>query len=56
VSGQGQETREVLRDSKRLLVLALTATLLSVNWGLFIYGGLSARWWKQVLAIFLIHS
>jgi rarD protein len=53
VSGQGQETREVLRDSKRLLVLALTATLLSVNWGLFIYGVLSAQVVETSLGYFL---
>ena len=53
VSGQGQEAREVLRDSKRLLLLALTATLLSVNWGLFIYGLISAQVVETSLGYFL---
>jgi hypothetical protein len=43
--------REVLRDSKRLLVLALTATLLVSKLRVFIYGVPPLRWWK-VLAIF----
>ncbi len=34
---QGGEVRSVLRNGRRLAVLFLTATLLSVNWGLFIY-------------------
>lgn len=53
VSGQGQEAREVVRDSKRLLLLALTATLLSVNWGLFIYGVISVQVVETSLGYFL---
>lgn len=34
---EGAEVRSLLRNGKRLGVLFLTASLLSVNWGLFIY-------------------
>jgi chloramphenicol-sensitive protein RarD len=53
VSGQGRETWRVLRDGKRLLLLALTATLLSINWGLFIYGVVSSQVVEASLGYFL---
>jgi chloramphenicol-sensitive protein RarD len=50
---QVDETRAVLRSGKRLAVLCLTASLLSVNWGLFIYGVVSGQVVQTSLGYFL---
>jgi len=50
---QVDEMRAVLRSGKRLAVLCLTASLLSVNWGLFIYGVVSGQVVQTSLGYFL---
>lgn len=50
---QLDEMRAVLRNGKRLAVLVLTASLLSVNWGLFIYGVVSGQVVQTSLGYFL---
>ena len=52
--GQMDEMRAVLRNGKRLAMLVVTESLLSVNWGLFIYGVVRVRSFRRVSAIFLI--
>ncbi|HEY5770253.1 MAG TPA: EamA family transporter RarD, partial [Terrimicrobium sp.] len=47
------EMHAVLRNGKRLAVLVLTASLLSVNWGLFIYGVVSGQVVQTSLGYFL---
>jgi chloramphenicol-sensitive protein RarD len=50
---QADEMRAVLRNGKRLAVLVVTASLLSVNWGLFIYGVVSGQVVQTSLGYFL---
>ncbi len=50
---QVDEMRAVLRNGKRLAVLVVTASLLSVNWGLFIYGVVSGQVVQTSLGYFL---
>jgi len=50
---QTPELRAVLRNVRHLGVLLLTASLLSVNWGLFIYGVLSGQVVQTSLGYFL---
>jgi chloramphenicol-sensitive protein RarD len=50
---QVDEMRALLRNGKRLAVLAVTASLLSVNWGLFIYGVVSSQVVQTSLGYFL---
>ncbi|HEY5768356.1 MAG TPA: EamA family transporter, partial [Terrimicrobium sp.] len=50
---QLDEMHAVLRNGKRLAVLVLTASLLSVNWGLFIYGVVSGQVVQTILGYFL---
>jgi chloramphenicol-sensitive protein RarD len=50
---QVDETRAVLRNGKRLIVLFLTASLLGVNWALFIYGVISGQVVQTSLGYFL---
>lgn len=50
---QLDELRVVLRNRKRLAVLGVTAGLLSVNWGLFIYGVVSGQVVQTSLGYFL---
>ena len=45
--------RAVLRNGRRLAVLVATASLLSVNWGLFIYGVVSGQVVQTSLGYFL---
>jgi chloramphenicol-sensitive protein RarD len=47
------ETRAALRDGKRIMVLCLTASSLSVNWALFIYGVVSEKVVQTSLGYFL---
>lgn len=50
---QMREVMAVLQDWRHLLVLLLTASLLSANWGIFIYGVLSGRVVQTSLGYFL---
>ena len=50
---QVDEMRAVLRNGRRLAVLVATASLLSVNWGLFIYGVVSGQVVQTSLGYFL---
>ena len=50
---QVDEMRAVLRNGKHLAVLVVTASLLSVNWGLFIYGVVSGQVVQTSLGYFL---
>jgi chloramphenicol-sensitive protein RarD len=50
---QMDEMRAVLRNGKRMAVLVLTASLLSVNWALFIYGVVSGQVVQTSLGYFL---
>ena len=50
---QVDEMRAVLRNGRRLAVLVSTASLLSVNWGLFIYGVVSGQVVQTSLGYFL---
>jgi chloramphenicol-sensitive protein RarD len=52
-TGQWKELREVLGDGRRLGVLLLTASLLSVNWGIFVYGVVNAHIVQTSLGYFL---
>lgn len=53
IFGQLEETRSVLRNGKRLSVLFVTASLLGVNWALFIYGVVSGQVVQTSLGYFL---
>ncbi len=53
LTGQVAELREVLRNGRRVGVLFLTATLLSVNWGSFVYGVVSGQIVQISLGYFL---
>lgn len=50
---QVDEMRTVLRDSRRLAALVLTASLLGANWALFIYGVVSDQVVQTSLGYFL---
>ena len=50
---QVDEMRAVLLNGKRLAVLMVTASLLSVNWGIFIYGVVSGQVVQTSLGYFL---
>lgn len=51
--GQGAELRRVIRRPRSLLALLLTAGLLSINWGLFIYAVVSSQVVETSLGYFL---
>ncbi len=53
IFGQMEETRSVLRNGKRLSMLLVTASLLGVNWALFIYGVVSGQVVQTSLGYFL---
>ena len=53
IFGQLDETSSVLRSGKRLSVLFVTASLLGVNWALFIYGVVSEQVVQTSLGYFL---
>lgn len=52
-SGQLPELRRVLGSAKRLGVLFLTASLLSFNWGIFVYGVVNGQIVQTSLGYFL---
>lgn len=53
VLGQGEELLRVIRSLKYLLLMLLTATLLSINWGLFIYAVVTSQVVETSLGYFL---
>jgi chloramphenicol-sensitive protein RarD len=50
---QVEDLRVVLRKPRRLVVLFVTASLLSINWGIFIYGVVSNQLVQTSLGYFL---
>lgn len=53
ISRQPADLIGVLRDSKKILLLLLTAALLSLNWGLFIYAVMSSQVVETSLGYFI---
>ena len=53
ITGQGPVIRAAVRDRRVLLALATSATLLAINWGLFIWATLEGRLLEVSLGYFI---